>query len=40
MALTQGSSTDVAGLRDRVRRLASEFPLYDGLEDWELQGRP
>jgi glycine hydroxymethyltransferase len=35
-ALTQGSSTDVAGLRDRVRLLASEFPLYEGLEDWKL----
>jgi glycine hydroxymethyltransferase len=30
---------DVTALRARVRRLASEFPLYEGLEDWELHGR-
>jgi hypothetical protein len=23
-------------LRERVTRLAREFPLYDGLEDWSL----
>ncbi len=23
----------------RVTRLASEFPLYEGLDDWELHGR-
>ena len=38
-ALGQGASADIAALRDRVTRLASEFPLYDGLEDWELHGR-
>jgi glycine hydroxymethyltransferase len=35
-ALTQ--TTDLSSLADRVRRLASEFPLYDGLEDWALHG--
>jgi glycine hydroxymethyltransferase len=39
-ALTQRSSTDVAGLRPRVRRLASEFPLFEGREGWELHGSP
>jgi glycine hydroxymethyltransferase len=29
----------VSSLDTRVRRLASGFPLYDGLEDWELHGR-
>jgi glycine hydroxymethyltransferase len=38
-ALSRGSSADAAALRDRVTRLAREFPLYDGLEDWELHGR-
>jgi glycine hydroxymethyltransferase len=36
-ALTQ--TADVSTLAARVRRLAGEFPLYDGLEDWELHGR-
>ncbi|HET9875586.1 MAG TPA: serine hydroxymethyltransferase [Mycobacterium sp.] len=35
-ALVQGSGTDVAALRERVTRLAQEFPLYDGLEEWKL----
>jgi glycine hydroxymethyltransferase len=35
-ALTAGASADVAALRDRVTRLAREFPLYDGLEEWRL----
>ncbi|MCW2685188.1 MAG: glyA [Mycobacterium sp.] len=38
-ALAQGSATDVTALRERATRLAREFPLYDGLEDWELVGR-
>ena len=38
-ALAHGSAADVAGLRDRVTRLARAFPLYNGLEDWELHGR-
>jgi glycine hydroxymethyltransferase len=35
-ALAAGSGADITGLRDRVIRLAREFPLYDGLEDWSL----
>jgi glycine hydroxymethyltransferase len=35
-ALAAGSAADVSALRDRVTRLAREFPLYDGLEDWSL----
>jgi len=36
--LSRGSSADVAALRNRVTRLARDFPLYDGLENWELHG--
>ncbi|MGA8328560.1 MAG: serine hydroxymethyltransferase [Mycobacterium sp.] len=35
-ALAAGSAADVSALRERVTRLAREFPLYDGLEDWSL----
>jgi glycine hydroxymethyltransferase len=35
-ALAAGSGADVAALRQRVTRLAQDFPLYDGLEDWKL----
>jgi glycine hydroxymethyltransferase len=35
-ALAQGSGADVPALRARVTRLAREFPLYDGLENWKL----
>ena len=35
-ALVHGSGADVAALRDRVARLAREFPLYEGLESWKL----
>ncbi|MCV7289306.1 serine hydroxymethyltransferase [Mycolicibacterium wolinskyi] len=38
-ALGQGAAADVAALRDRVTRLARQFPLYDGLEDWQLHNR-
>jgi glycine hydroxymethyltransferase len=38
-ALVAGSGADVAALRQRVSRLAQDFPLYDGLEDWPLIGR-
>jgi glycine hydroxymethyltransferase len=31
-----GSGADLTALRDRVTRLAREFPLYEGLEDWKL----
>lgn len=33
-ALAGGPSADIPALRDRVTRLAREFPLYEGLEDW------
>jgi glycine hydroxymethyltransferase len=36
-ALSQGA--DVSTLSARVSRLAREFPLYEGLEEWELHGR-
>ncbi|MEB3031522.1 serine hydroxymethyltransferase [[Mycobacterium] nativiensis] len=35
-ALAAGSSADVPVLRARVAKLAQDFPLYDGLEDWKL----
>lgn len=38
-ALAAGSSADVAALRERVVRLAREFPLYDGLETWLMVDR-
>lgn len=38
-ALAQGAAADVAALRDRVTRLARQFPLYDGLEGWQLHNR-
>jgi glycine hydroxymethyltransferase len=38
-ALSQGTSADVAALRHRIARMARDFPLYDGIEDWELHGR-
>ncbi|GAB0106014.1 serine hydroxymethyltransferase [Nocardia sp. JMUB6875] len=31
-------SADLDSLRQRVSKLAQEFPLYDGLEDWKLLG--
>ncbi|BCI86151.1 hypothetical protein NIIDMKKI_13570 [Mycobacterium kansasii] len=38
-ALADGSAADVPALHARVTRLAREFPLYAGLEDWSLAGR-
>ncbi|MFF0817400.1 serine hydroxymethyltransferase [Rhodococcus sp. NPDC003318] len=35
-ALAAGADADVPALRARVSRLALDFPLYDGLEDWGL----
>ncbi|MFD1811360.1 serine hydroxymethyltransferase [Rhodococcus gannanensis] len=35
-ALANGQNTDVAALRARVSKLALDFPLYDGLENWGL----
>ncbi|WP_405485688.1 serine hydroxymethyltransferase [Nocardia sp. NBC_00511] len=31
-------SADLDSLRQRVAKLAQQFPLYDGLEDWKLLG--
>jgi glycine hydroxymethyltransferase len=38
-ALVAGTGADVSALRDRVTRLARDFPLYQGLEDWTLVDR-
>ncbi|MBN3457282.1 serine hydroxymethyltransferase [Mycolicibacterium sp.] len=38
-ALARGAAADVVTLRGRVTRLSREFPLYDGLEDWQLHNR-
>ena len=35
-ALAQGNTADVDTLRARVTKLADNYPLYDGLEDWKL----
>lgn len=35
-ALADGKNADVAKLRARVEKVAADFPLYDGLEDWKL----
>ncbi|MDO5032817.1 serine hydroxymethyltransferase [Corynebacterium sp.] len=35
-ALAQGKNADVAALRARVEKVAADFPLYDGLEEWKL----
>ncbi len=35
-ALAQGRNADVDSLRGRVGKLAAQYPLYDGLEDWKL----
>ncbi|TQF73903.1 serine hydroxymethyltransferase [Rhodococcus spelaei] len=35
-ALAAGTGADVPALRARVSKLALDFPLYDGLEDWGL----
>src|SRR5690625_5204740 len=35
-ALAAGKDADVAALRARVIKLAEDFPLYDGLEGWQL----
>ncbi len=36
IALASGKSTDVEALRARVAKLASNYPLYEGLEDWTI----
>ncbi|QTH60633.1 serine hydroxymethyltransferase [Corynebacterium hindlerae] len=35
-ALAAGQSADVAALRARVDKLAADYPLYEGLEEWKL----
>lgn len=35
-ALAAGTDADVDSLRARVTKLAEQFPLYEGLEDWKL----
>ncbi|MGF7121246.1 serine hydroxymethyltransferase [Rhodococcus sp. TAF43] len=35
-ALANGADADVPALRARVSKLAQDFPLYDGLENWGL----
>lgn len=35
-ALAQGKNADVETLRGRVAKIAEQYPLYDGLEDWKL----
>lgn len=35
-ALVDGKNADTQGLRARVDKLAEQFPLYEGLEDWKL----
>ncbi|WP_293770867.1 serine hydroxymethyltransferase [uncultured Corynebacterium sp.] len=35
-ALANGKNADVTALRARVEKVAADFPLYDGLEDWKL----
>lgn len=35
-ALAQGKNADVESLRGRVSKIAEQYPLYDGLEDWKM----
>ncbi|AEX67044.1 serine hydroxymethyltransferase [Corynebacterium diphtheriae] len=35
-ALAQGAGADTKQLRARVAKLAEQYPLYEGLEDWKL----
>ncbi|MCZ9293691.1 serine hydroxymethyltransferase [Corynebacterium meitnerae] len=35
-ALEQGKNADVDSLRARVTKLAEQYPLYPGLEDWKM----
>ncbi|OXR42295.1 Serine hydroxymethyltransferase 1 [Nocardia cerradoensis] len=38
IATALAGNADLAALRARVSKLAQDFPLYDGLEDWKLLG--
>ncbi|WP_293953181.1 serine hydroxymethyltransferase [uncultured Corynebacterium sp.] len=35
-ALAQGKSADIESLSARVAKLAEQYPLYEGLEDWTI----
>ncbi len=35
-ALAAGKSADIESLRTRVSKLAADYPLYEGLEDWTI----
>ena len=35
-ALANGKSADIESLRGRVAKLAADYPLYEGLEDWTI----
>jgi glycine hydroxymethyltransferase len=35
-ALAQGKGADMEALRARVDKVAADFPLYPGLEDWKI----
>ena len=35
-ALINGKAADVEALRARVTKLAEQYPLYEGLEEWKL----
>ncbi|GAB3694636.1 serine hydroxymethyltransferase [Corynebacterium nasicanis] len=35
-ALVDGKNADVESLRARVAKLADQYPLYEGLEDWKI----
>ncbi|WP_420100122.1 serine hydroxymethyltransferase [Corynebacterium sp.] len=35
-ALAQGKNADTEALRARVDKVAADFPLYPGLEDWKI----
>ncbi|RAV33449.1 serine hydroxymethyltransferase [Corynebacterium heidelbergense] len=35
-ALAGGKNADVDGLRARVAKVAKDFPLYEGLDEWKL----
>ncbi|WP_036505046.1 serine hydroxymethyltransferase [Nocardia aobensis] len=38
IATALAGNADLGSLRARVSKLAQDFPLYDGLEDWKLLG--
>ncbi|WKD59553.1 serine hydroxymethyltransferase [Corynebacterium caspium] len=36
VALEQGTAADISALRQRVTKIAEQYPLYSGLEDWKM----